>query len=137
MKYLFDTDIITNIFKKQPSSGLLARLSQTLQEHQFISTVTISEIVYGAWKSSQPRHHLDNLEKILLPAVNIVGFDSQAAYVCGSLRARLEQQGNPLALADLEIASIALSHDLVLVSGNARHFSRIPELTLENWLTDL
>jgi tRNA(fMet)-specific endonuclease VapC len=132
--YLFDTDIITNIFKKQPSPKLLARLSKTPQTAQHISTITISEIVYGAWKSSRPRVHLENLEKILLPAVNIIGFDSKAAYVCGSLRARLEQEGNPLALADLEIASIALSRDLILVSGNVRHFSRISELRLENWL---
>ena len=131
--YLFDTDIITNIFKKQPSLSLLTRLSETPKDDQFISTITISEIVYGAWKSSQPRQHLENLEKILLPAVNIAGFDSKAAYVCGSLRARLEKDGTPLALADLEIASIALSHDLILVSGNLRHFSRIPGLRLENW----
>ncbi|MGC8491953.1 MAG: type II toxin-antitoxin system VapC family toxin [Syntrophobacteraceae bacterium] len=134
MKYLFDTDIITNVFKKQPSQGLIERLSKVPRDGQYISTVTIREIVYGAWKSNQPRYHIENLEKILLPAVSIVGFDSKAAYVCGSLRARLEREGIPLALADLEIASIALSRNLILVSGNTRHFSRIPELMLENWL---
>lgn len=134
MKYLFDTDIISNVFKKRPSKNLLGRLSKTPQKDQYISSITISEIVYGAWKSNQPHLHLDNLEKILLPAVNIVNFDSKAAYVCGGIRAKLENEGTPLALADLEIASIALCHDLVLVSGNLRHFSRVPNLRLENWL---
>jgi len=134
MMYLFDTDIIANIFKKQPSPGLIAKLAKTPLRAQHISTITISEIVYGAWKSSQPRRHLENLEKILLPTVTILGFDSKAAYVCGRLRARLEQEGKPLALADLEIAAIAIAHDLVLVSGNTGHFSRIPGLALENWL---
>ena len=134
VKYLFDTDIIINIFKKKPSLSLLNKLSEIPMADQFISTITISEIVYGAWKSSQPRSHLENLEKILLPAVNIVGFDSKSAFVCGSIRASLESKGIPLALADLEIASIAISHDLILVSGNTRHFSRIPELRVENWL---
>lgn len=134
MKYLFDTDIITNIFKKQPSSPLLDRLAQTAAKDQYISTITISEIVYGASKSKNPGLHLRNLEDILLPAVQIVDFDSKAAYVCGTLRARLEKQGEPLALADLEIASIVIANDMVLVSGNTRHFSRIPELCLENWL---
>jgi tRNA(fMet)-specific endonuclease VapC len=132
--YLFDTDVITNIFKKQPSSCLLERLGRTSQQAQHISTITIAEIVYGAWKSSRPQHHLQNLEKILLPAVNIVGFDAKAAYVCGSLRARLDREGMPLALADLEIASIAITKDLTLVSGNLRHFARIPGLKVENWL---
>lgn len=134
--YLFDTDIITHVFKKRPSEKLLAKLADIPQQAQHISTITISEIVYGAWKSSEPRRHLDNLEMVLLPAVNIVGFDAKAAYVCGGLRARLEKAGTPLALADLEIASIAIANGLILVSGNLRHFTRIDELQLENWLID-
>jgi len=132
--YLFDTDIITNVFKKKPAPHLLARLAATDPRDQHISTVTIAEIVYGAWKSQAPRRHLDNLEKILLPAVNILNFDAKAAYVCGNLRAGLEKAGTPLPLADLEIAAIAIAGDLTLVSGNSRHFSRIPGLRTENWL---
>lgn len=44
------------------------------------------------------------------------------------------KQGTPLALADLEIASIAMANKLILVSGNIRHFGRIKGLKLENWL---
>ncbi|MFA6270949.1 MAG: type II toxin-antitoxin system VapC family toxin [Candidatus Paceibacterota bacterium] len=132
--YLFDTDIITNIFKKQPNPGLLAMLADIPRNQQYISTVTISEIVYGACKSNRPAHHLRNLQEILLPAVNLLGFDSKAAFVCGRVRAELEKAGTPLPLADLEIAAIALANKLVLVTGNIRHFVRIPELTVENWL---
>ena len=132
--YLFDTDIITNIFKKRPAPRLLARLAGIPRKQQHISTVTISEIVYGACKSDRPAHHLRNLQEILLPAVNILGFDSKAAFVCGRLRAELEKTGTPLALADLEIAAIALASQLVLVTGNTRHFARVPSLTVENWL---
>jgi len=132
--YLFDTDIITNIFKKQPTPGLLARLAETPRNQQHISTITISEIVYGACKSDRPAHHLRNLQEVLLPAVNLLGFDSKAAFVCGRIRAELEKAGTPLALADLEIAAIALANQLVLVTGNTRHFARIPGLTVENWL---
>ena len=132
--YLFDTDIITNIFKKQPFPGLLARLADTPRKQQYISTVTISEIVYGAYKSDRPEYHLSNLQNILLPAVNILGFDSKAAYACGRIRAELEKSGTPLALADLEIAAIALANQLVLVTGNTHHFSRISGLIVENWL---
>jgi len=134
--YLFDTDIITHIFKQRPSGSLLKRLASVPRQEQHISTVTIAEIVYGAFKSSRPQHHLRNLEEVLLPAVNIVGFDARAAYICGDLRARLERAGTPLALADLEIAAIAIANDLTLISGNSRHFSRIPSLRLENWLLD-
>lgn len=132
--YLFDTDIITNIFKKQPSPVLLARLADTPRNLQHISTITVSEIVYGACKSERTAHHLHNLQEILLPAVNLLAFDSKAAFVCGQIRASLEKAGNSLALADLEIAAIALANRLVLVTGNTRHFARVPGLAVENWL---
>lgn len=132
--FLFDTDTITNIVKPRPSQNLLAKLEQVSKTQQYISTITISEIVYGAEKSQRPEYHLNNLETILLPAVNIVGFDAKAAYVCGRIRAELEKRGTPLDLADLEIASIAIANNLTLITNNVRHFDRVPLLQYESWL---
>lgn len=132
--YLFDTDIITNIVKPRPSANLLKRLGQVPHSQQYVSTVTISEIVYGAEKSDRPEFHLHNLERVLLPAVNIIGFDAKAAYVCGRIRAELEKKGTPLALADLEIASIAIANNFMLITNNVKHFRRIAQLNYENWL---
>lgn len=132
--YLFDIDILTNIVKPRPSPSLLTRLANTPQEQQFVSTITISEIVYGAMKSHRPDYHLKMLEEVLLPAVNIVGFDAKAAYVCGRLRAELEKQGTPLALADLEIAGIAIANNFTLITNNLRHFGRIERLKCESWI---
>ncbi len=132
--FLFDTDTITNIVKPRPSLNLLQRLEKISKNQQYVSTITISEIVFGAEKSQRPDFHLNNLETILLPVVNILGFDTKAAYVCGRIRAELEKRGTPLDLADLEIASIAISNNLTLVTNNERHFERVPLLQYENWL---
>jgi tRNA(fMet)-specific endonuclease VapC len=132
--FLFDTDTITNIVKPRPSQNLLAKLANVSKNQQYISTITISEIVYGAEKSQRSEHHLNNLETILFPAVNIVGFDAKAAYVCGRIRAELENRGTPLDLADLEIASIAIANNLTLITNNVRYFERVPLLQFENWL---
>lgn len=132
--YLFDTDTITNLLKKKPSRSLLSRLSQIPKKQQHITTITLSEIVYGAIKSDRPQYHLENLEKILLPSVNVVGFDSKSAYICGRLRAELENKGMPLALADLEIAAIAVAGEFMLVTGNVRHFKRVAGLKVESWI---
>ena len=132
--FLFDTDIITNVLKKRPSELLLKRLAVVPKRKQYISTITISEIVYGAVKSNRQAYHLDNLENILLPSVNIVGFDTKAAYICGRLRAELEKKRLPLDLAGLEIAAITIAGDFTLVTGNTKHFARISELHVENWL---
>ena len=132
--FLFDTDTITNIVKSSPSLNLLKRLAKISKNQQYISTITISEIIYGAEKSQRPDFHLNNLETILLPAVNIISFDTKAAYVCGRIRSELEKRGTPLDLADLEIASIAIANNLTLVTINVRHFERVPLLRYENWL---
>jgi len=132
--FLFDTDVITNILKKRPSSRLLEKLVNVPRNEQFISTVTVSEIVYGAAKSGRVEYHLNNLQNILLPSVNVVGFDTKAAYICGNIRAELEKAGQPLDLADLEIAAIAIANDFLLVTGNIKHFKRISALRVENWL---
>ena len=63
-------------------------------------------------------------------------FNAVAAEVYGPLRARLESEGRRLDEPDLRIASIALSRGLTLISGNVRHFSRVPDLQLENWLSE-
>ena len=132
--FLFDTDTITNIVKPRPSQNLLKKLDKLSKNQQYISTVTISEIVYGAEKSHRPEFHLNNLENLLLPAVNIIGFDTKASYVCGRIRAELEKRGTPLDLADLEIASIAIANNLTLITNNVRHFKRVPLLRYDNWL---
>jgi tRNA(fMet)-specific endonuclease VapC len=132
--YLFDTDIISNIFRPHPSPRLLQILSTVSREDQYISTITLYEIVYGAHKSTRKEYHMKNLQDLLLSAVQVVGFNARAAYLCGALRRELENDGQSLALADLQIASIAMAHDFVLITGNERHFHRISRLKIENWL---
>ena len=137
--YLFDTDAMTNILKPSPSPLLLDKLKSIPHKDQFISSITLYEIVYGAYKSTRKDYHLKNLRDILLPAVQLISFDSKAAYICGTIRGKLkntelENRGTPLFLADLQIASISLAHDMVLITGNIKHFRRIPNLKVENWL---
>jgi tRNA(fMet)-specific endonuclease VapC len=133
-KYLFDTDTITNIFKPRPSVKLLKRLGGTSKNQQFISSITVGEIVYGAMKSDRPKFHLENLQNVLLPRVNLLPFDSGAAFHYGRLRAEQEAKGKPLSHADLQIAATALTNGLTLVTGNTRHFKMIQGLNVENWM---
>jgi len=48
--------------------------------------------------------------------------------------AKLQQKGNIITLADLQIASIAIANDLILITGNAKHFKKIDILKIDNWL---
>ena len=132
--YIFDTDIYTNVMKKVPSEKLLNRLKKLPRRDQFTTTITIGEVYYGIMKSSNRARLLKVFENVLLPRATILPFGFSAAKKYGDIRSFLEQQGTPLAHADLQIASIALSMKMTIITGNLKHFQRIPQLTAENWL---
>ena len=132
--FLFDTDTLSQILKPTPSSTLLARLAIVPPEQQFTSAITVGEMVYGAHRSPSPEPLLRQLEERLWPNVRVLPFDRPAAETYGRLRAELERAGTPLSEPDLRIASIALTHDLIVVTGNVRHFGRVSGLRVENWL---
>ena len=132
--YLFDTDTLSNVLRKEPSPALLVRLASVPLENQFTTTITVGEMVYGAHRSSRRDDLLRQFDERLWPTMQILTFDRGAAETYGVLRAELERSGTPLAEPDLRIGAIALSHHLTVVTGNVRHFSRIPGLAVENWI---
>lgn len=132
--YLFDTDIISNVLKKQPSLSLLTRLSETPPEQQYTTTITVGELVYGAYRSNRPDHFLSRLEERVWPNVKILPFDETSAHTYGKLRAELEKEGRSIGEPDLRIAALALAHNFTLITGNIKHFSHVADLRMENWL---
>jgi tRNA(fMet)-specific endonuclease VapC len=133
--YLLDTDILSNLMKRSPSSALVAKVARVPPEQQFTSSITFGELVYGAHRLRERTTILmQKIEAALLPNLPILSFDAAAARRYGELRAELERRGTPIGDADMRIAAIALLHDLKVVTGNERHFRRVPELATENWL---
>ena len=134
MAYLFDTDAISELLRPRPLQPYLDWLRSIPREDQFTSAVTVGELFKGAYRSSARERHLKNIEDRVLPAVTALPFDVSVARVFGQVRAHLEQTGNILPDADLQIAATALYHDLELVTGNVRHFERIPDLRINRIL---
>jgi len=130
MAYLFDTDAISEVLKPRPAAGFVRWLAAIPREEQFTSAVVVGELYKGAFRSSAAARHLENVEKRVLPAVTVLSYDVAAARVYGQVRARLESAGRPLADADLQIAATAVLHDLELVTGNVKHFKRVPGLRI-------
>lgn len=102
-------------------------------EELAVTAVNVAELVHGAHKSQHTVRHLAQVD-VLLAAVQVLPFDEAAARRSGELKAELERAGAPLAMADLQIAAIALHHRLPLVTHNLRHFRRVAGLELEDWL---
>ncbi len=130
MAYLFDTDAISEVLRPQPAPAYIEWLSTIPREDQFTSAVSIGELFKGAYRSVARERHLKNIRERVLPAVSVLPFDTNVAHVFGELSAQLEREGRRLADADLQIAATALHHGLILVTGNIRHFERVPGLQL-------
>jgi tRNA(fMet)-specific endonuclease VapC len=132
--YCFDTDVLSAVIRRDPPLALIRRVAQIPPEQQFTTAVTLGELLYGAAK----RHSAiltAKVRSLITPALPVLPFDERAAEIYGPLRARLEADGRRLDEPDLRIAAIALSRDLIVVTANVRHFGRIPDLKVENWLS--
>lgn len=132
--YLFDTDTISNVLKKRPSELLLSKLKAITKELQFTTSINISEIYYGAYKSEYKEQILFAFNEKVIPNINILSFDEESGKIYGKLKAKLEKKGISKSEPDLRIASIALQHNLTLITGNVLHFRNIPGLRIENWI---
>ena len=135
MRYLFDTDTLSDLLRRAPSQALIRRLAATPPEDQATSSITLGELLYGARRLGDRSELLvERIERLLVPNLTVLPFDTNAARAYGILRATLERQGTPIGDADMRIASIALAHNVAVVTGNVRHFERVPGLDVENWL---
>ena len=102
-------------------------------EELFITSITVAELIHGADRSVRREDNLTRLE-VLFAALTVLPFDEMAARRFGHLKAELEERGEPLDDLDLQIASIALEHKLPLATNNTKHFKRVKDLQLENWI---
>ena len=131
--YLFDTDILSNLMRQSPSSCLVSRIRLVPVKEQFTSSITLGELIYGARKKGSV-YLLTKIWQLVTVNLSVLPFDADAAGRYGEIRAELESRGVSIGDADIRIASIALVQGLVVVTGNVRHFQRVPNLSVENWL---
>lgn len=129
---MLDTNICIYIIKNKPQS-----VKKKFQEFHIgelcISSITVSELMYGAYKSQYVEKNLKAIEGFLMP-FDIVDYDYTASVEYGKIRADLERKGKVIGNMDMQIAGHALALDMVLVTNNIREFERVEELVLENWV---
>lgn len=130
MAYLFDTDAISELLRPHPLQSYTTWLSTVPREEQFTSAVVIGELYKGAYRSKVQDRHLANIANRILPALTVLPYDIAIARVFGQIRAHLENIGQLLPDADIQIAATARYHSLELVTGNVHHFDRIPDLKI-------
>ena len=129
-----DTDVASAIMRPGGGPPALGRRLGTVEaKSQYTTAITAGELLYGARKRRSERLERD-IDRLLRGEIQVAGFDEAAARAYAEIRVELEAAGQPLDDADLRIAAICVSRDFTLVTGNARHFERVPGLRVENWL---
>ena len=135
MNYLFDTDTCISLLDgREPDKqhNILTRLENLLRPEIFVSTVTVSELSFGAENSRFRKANLAALDAFLLD-FQVIPFDESAAREAGRVRAELEKKGQRIGTLDTLIAAHAKSLGLPVVTNNVADFSRVTGLKVENW----
>jgi predicted nucleic acid-binding protein len=133
--YLLDTNVLSELIRKRPDPGVVARAELLDQRDCFASEVTLFELRYGAMLRDDAKAFWQLLCEQVLPSVTWLPSDAAVHLRAADLAAGLERSGKGIGNEDCWIAATALEHGLTLSSRNVSHFRRIPGLRVENWFS--
>jgi predicted nucleic acid-binding protein len=139
LPYLFDTDAVSEILKRKPRKKYIDWLATIPREEQFTSAVVVGELYKGAFTcriDSEMNRIIDYIENRMLPVISVIQYDVKISRVYGQITAHLMAKGRLIEDADLQIGATALFHGLDLVTGNTKHFERVPGLRICRALAD-
>ena len=129
MIYMFDTDMVSLLVRKNPS--VIKNLIKREDDEICISVITYAELCFGLEKKGSEK--LYNEVSSILEKISIIDFDSSQSELYGKIRLKLGKSGTPLGDMEMLIAAAALSAGAILVSHNIKHFSKIDGLKVEDW----
>jgi tRNA(fMet)-specific endonuclease VapC len=131
IKFLLDTNIVIYVLKKRPLEVL--KIFNANASRMAISSITLSELIYGAEKSANIAKNLEAIEDFV-SHLEVLPYDARASQHYGQIKAALEKKGKIIGENDIHIAAHAISQGLILVTNNLKEFKRVPNLALENWV---
>jgi toxin FitB len=138
MKYLLDTNVISEPMKVRPNPGVMNWLAGQDEDEVFISVVTITELRCGIERLATGKRR-DILEQWLRKDLSgrfegrVLAIDIEVADACGRLVARSEGLGHPIEPRDAFIAATAEVHGLTLVTRDASEFQPAVKSILTPW----
>ncbi len=130
MRYLLDTDSVS--YALRGHGDVVERIKKQRPSELCLSAITLAELRFGADRKGSRKLH--GLIDVLAAAIEVAPFDERAAAEFGRVASVLAERGTPIGELDGLIAAHAVALRCTLVTNNTRHFSRVPGLSLENWL---
>jgi len=132
MRYLLDTNIISNVTKPAPSKSLLTWMARQNDDDLFIASLTVAEIRRGLLEKPAGKRR-DQLDAWFfgpegpqsLFAGRVLSFDESASLIWARLMADAKSIGQPRSALDTIIAAVAEANQCVVVTDNERDFPSI------------
>lgn len=131
LRYLIDTDACV-AFLAGADSKLRERWQRTPASQLALCSVVRGELDSGAWGTGDPFGALAKVDR-LFSAYRSLFYDDRAASTYGRVVAELKRHGRLIGAADSMIAAIALTHELIVVTRNVKHFTRVDGLEVQRW----
>jgi tRNA(fMet)-specific endonuclease VapC len=130
---LLDTSTCVAILRGRPEVVVQTFLDQE-PESLVLSSVVVAELLVGSLRSTDPARDTARVEEFVSRFV-VLEFGLLEADCYARIRHALERGGNKIGANDLLIAATAVARGLVLVTHNTAEFSRVTDLTIEDWHT--
>jgi tRNA(fMet)-specific endonuclease VapC len=134
VNYLLDTNAVIALLENRPA-GVRERFreAQKSGDSLALSSVVLFELWYGVAKSSRVQENTERLRVLISGDLDLLDFDDEDARAAGRVRAALEQAGTTIGAYDLLTAGQALRRGLTVVTANTSEFSRVADLSWEDW----
>lgn len=139
MKFLLDTNAVSEWVKPRPDAGLAAWLADVDEDRVFISVVTLAELRHGVARLSEGRRR-GRLERWLSDDLphrfegRVVPVDEPVAHAWGVIVAARDARGIPIGPMDAFIAATAHVHEMTIVTRNTADFSPSLDAVISPWL---
>jgi tRNA(fMet)-specific endonuclease VapC len=131
LRYLLDTNVLSALVR-DPQGPVATRIDVAGESAICTSIVVAAELRFGAEKSGSAK--LSDRVDAILSALEVLPLEVPVDRHYATLRWALARQGEPIGPNDMLIAAHALCQGLTVVTANVREFSRVPALSVENWL---
>lgn len=137
MKYLLDTNVISELVRDEPATGVVAFFERVAEENLYLCVITIGELHHGIEKLDDGKrkrrlHAWIGNELMQRFRGRILAFGAEEAETWGRQRGALAREGRTPPLLDSMIAAIAIANHCVLVTSNDRDFEPFDNLELLN-----
>ena len=134
--YLLDTNIISEPLRPAPNQNVMAMI-EAHQHELTITAVVWHELLFGYERlpESKKKEAIGAyLFDVVATTMPLLPYEHKAAAWHAKERARLTNLGLPPSFVDGQIAAVAATNELILVTANTNDFADFQDLQIENWI---